>query len=454
MSHHILKLAPTDVLFFRDGRPMEGSSSGHGASWPLPNVLASALHHALRRSGGLDELHRHTVKRSGKELNGDRENYGRQFGSLKCAGPFPIDASGNWFFPRPADAAQNSASTTTHRPLAGAIGGAESSLAPGLAPVVGTVPPTKDKPEPWLSREAFDDYVTGGQSAAHGHFLTDDKFFGAEHNIGIGIDPETGTQDGERFYSASYLRLKEGVRIGIIGHCMDKGKTGTTTELDLLERTFQNSGTRTLILAGGQQRTCTLTRESVRNLPLPVGPVITGTLVRWTLLTPAIFPEIPENTEKHVPHHPGGWKPTWIDAGMKVQLKDPSADARKEREGRDVWRKRVAELPPIGARLVAASIPRALPVTGWSVSDTDDDTGISDQPGGARATHLAVPAGAVYYFECDDEPSARALAAALNWHGTSPGTEIQNRRSTLMGEKGFGLGVCSAWSFHKSSTQA
>ena len=36
-------LQPTDVLFFRDGRPMEGSLAGHGAAWPLPNVTDAAF---------------------------------------------------------------------------------------------------------------------------------------------------------------------------------------------------------------------------------------------------------------------------------------------------------------------------------------------------------------------------------------------------------------------------
>jgi hypothetical protein len=40
------------------------------------------------------------------------------------------------------------------------------------------------------------------------------------------------------------------------------------------------------------------------------------------------------------------------------------------------------------------------------------------------------------------------LAGALNWHGAeSKPTVIKNRRSTLMGEKGFGLGVCGMWKF-------
>ena len=66
---------------------------------------------------------------------------------------------------------------------------------------------------------------------------------------------------------------------------------------------------------------------------------------------------------------------------------------------------------------------------------------------GAQSTHLAVPAGAVYHFETEKDEDARNLAAALNWHGGTNGTEIKNRRSTLLGEKGFGLGVCGTWQF-------
>ncbi|HOO93950.1 MAG TPA: hypothetical protein PKX94_10785, partial [Opitutales bacterium] len=67
----------------------------------------------------------------------------------------------------------------------------------------------------------------------------------------------------------------------------------------------------------------------------------------------------------------------------------------------------------------------------------------------AKPTHLAVPAGAVYYFEADTPEDAIALAAALNWHGSDPNSNtIRNRRSTLLGEKGFGIGVCGTWDFY------
>lgn len=475
MSQHILKLAPTDVLFFKDGRPMEGSSAGHGAAWPLPHVLDSALHHALRRAKFEDFIpHAHTVKRSGQELNTDREGHGRTFGSLQSAGPFPVKADGTWLFPRPADADAVSSSETTHRPLLDPPAHTASSLHPGLKPVVNTRPPNKDKAEKWLSSEAYQAYLDGPgldlsdslrdlseetlkvrRDERAKNFLGDESIFAAEHNIGIGTNPETGTQDGERIYSASYLRLKEDFRIGLIAQCLDKGKGGHVAETDLIEKTFLNSGHENHILAGGQQRTCTVLREHAESLPLPIGPAITGTRVRWTLLTPAIFPHLPAS-ENNPTEHPGGWLPTWIHPQtLAIQLKDPSArkPPRHKGEARADYRRRLhRELGEnIDATLVAAVIPKPLPVTGWALTDTDQDNGTLISTGGARATHLAVPAGSVYYFECGSPEAAQALAAALNWHGdlSQPSTlnsqPIRNRRSTLFGEKGYGLGVCSTW---------
>lgn len=420
---------------------MEGSSRGNGAAWPLPNVTTSAILHALRRAS-LAEVHNHTVKRSGKILADRRE---RQFGSLQCAGPFPIHSDGSWLFPRPADAQESGTSRPTHQPLTENITGANSNLSARLLSVVSNVHPSKQSPEPWLTRDAFEAYLRHEGLAQPGHYLRDEALFGAEQQIGIGIDPDTEAQDGERFYSASYLRLRENIHLGLIATCMDRVEGESIASRDLISETFPNSDKLTRILAGGQQRICTVSRHSPQRLPLPLGAAIEGTRVRWTLLTAAIFPQIPANSEKRINQHPGGWLPTWIDADMQVQLKNPLTALRQPKEGREQWRKRVASLPPIEAKLVAASIPRPIPVTGWALHDTDEQTGNLIATGGARATHLAVPAGAVYYFEASTPEAAQALAQALNWHGDTNGSEIQNRRSTLMGEKGFGLGVCSTW---------
>ena len=188
-------------------------------------------------------------------------------------------------------------------------------------------------------------------------------------------------------------------------------------------------------MVGGQQRRCTakFDDKATAHLPLPLGTNITGTRVKWVLLTPAIFPAINEHT--------GGWLPSWIDhLSGNVQLKAGDTE-RQPREPRDNWRQRVKNLQPIPARLVAAIVGKPHPVTGFALAHE-----IADRAeGGAKSTHLAVPAGSVYYFACDSAAAATQLAAALNWHGGAAGTTIRNRRSTLLGEKGFGLGVCGTW---------
>lgn len=140
-------LRPTDVLFFRDGRPMSGSLAGHGAAWPLPNVISAAFHAALHRAfpePNGDHLHR--VKVDG----GYSESRTRRFGSLVTAGPFPVRKDGAWFFPRPADLL----SSTLEPTLLPAISDwADSCLPKPLQYAVGSIlPPAKEtKAKLWLS---------------------------------------------------------------------------------------------------------------------------------------------------------------------------------------------------------------------------------------------------------------------------------------------------------------
>lgn len=426
MLTHQLNLHPTDVLFFKDGRPMEGAASGHGAAWPLPNVIDSALHAALHRSGLGEDAHKHTVGRSSVPRDyDDPSQRTRFFGSLQSSGPFPVNPNGTWYFPRPADAGSKRSSITSHFPLKKNPPGSSSSLPSGLKPVVNTLPQSKEQLEPWLSSQAYQAYLSQSDHPSSEHYLTDQQIFDAEHNIGIGIDSSTGAQDGVSIYSASYLRLHPDWSIGLIASCQDK-KAG-----DLIAETFSNCGNTNHILSGGQQRSCSVFRSQPEQIPLPAGTKINGNLVRWTLLTPAIFPRLEGSHE-----HPGGSLPTWVSPeNHQVQLLDgPGVNAAK--------RRRIEPGKRIQAKLIAAIAPPAIPITGWSLGKS------SERGFGAKSTHLAVPAGSVYYFECVDNSAAQKLADSLNWHGTSPSTEIKNRRSSLLGEKGFGLGVCSNFTLH------
>jgi CRISPR-associated protein Cmr3 len=446
---HIFLLNPTDVLFFRDGRPMGGSSSGHGAGWPLPGVLNSAFHGVLHRAN-LEGVHGHNHWR-GQENRGTDT---RKFGSLVTAGPFPVCTHGiahTWFFPRPLDGGNLlEPSVALVQPVYHSGGGSHSNLPAPLKYAVGSgVAPSKETAPPWWSEGAWNSYLgtqARDEAAARVFFKRDSDFSDAEHTYGIGIDPDTESTRESAFYSANYLRLREGWRLGAFAQALDKDFKDPEHGNDLLLAALGKSGGSVLI--GGQQRTadCRVYPDSGGRLPLPQGKregfmkERDKFLVKWVLLSPGIWP--------HIGQHEGGWLPSWINHETGAVLLKAGEQERGQREHREAWRARVKGLPSIAAKLVAAVIGKPVPVTGFALAHGAAER----ENGGAKSTHLAAPAGSVYYFEADTEAAARELADALNWHGPDTTcTTIRRRRSTLMGEKGFGLGVCGTWRFHAAS---
>jgi hypothetical protein len=328
--------------------------------------------------------------------------------------------------------------------------------------VVSSRPPSKTAPKPWWSAAAWQSYLNAQDHPKASDFIEDANFASTEHAYGIGIDSSTGSVTEGAFYSAHYLRLRDDWRLGVFAKTNEKNDSPDKRE-DLIPN-LVNEQKR--LLVGGQQRLCTAELLPTGScLPLPRGKTDGFAchddggrkrwLVKWILLSPAVWPEIPDRkpdgtpiTDKdgrYIQHHPGGWLPNWVrQSDGQVMLRSGKREARRYAGKHS--RGFSEDSKAIAARLVAALVGKPIPVTGYALPHETTGT-----QGGAKPTHLAVPAGAVYYFEADNEDAARKLAAALNWHGadTAPST-IRNRRSTLMGEKGFGLGVCGTWNFHSN----
>ena len=463
---NIICLEPEDILLMRDGRPMEGSLAGHSFAWPGPDLINHALHAAMYQSEALPNVHTHRHNRNGLYQN-ERD---RKYGCLKSAGPFPVRIQAGlreWFYRRPGDTQLDGMVRVTHLPLVElpfrqgihVASGSACSLPKPLTYVIGSsLPPSKEGGgEPWISGAAFNAYLRDEEpprGETTSPFVKETDISDHEAQIGIAIDPETQTTGkGEtegKFYSAHYLRLRKEWRIGVLAEALDE------TEGDLISKAIPSTSR---LFVGGQQRVCITECHDTANaaLPLPRGLHAAGSFtklshgkyaVKWILLTPAIWPEMVAGSSKRNrlrSYHPGGWLPNWIspDTGM-VLLRTLQAQERKRRRAvnaNDSGYSGDENSDPIEAKLVAALIPKPSVVTGWALSNEAQD----NRQGGAKSTHLAVPAGAVYYFEAASENGAMALAAALNWHGESSGSNIQHRRSTLMGEKGYGLGVCGSW---------
>lgn len=427
------KIAPNDILFFRDGRPMEGGASGHGANWPAPSIFFDALHAAFHRAfpekaGDWD--HEHRQGKSGKYNNEQRD---QRFGSLQTFGPFPVRGNGcgeEWYVPCPQDVV-SSRNDELRRlvPLKDETGRSDgpSSLF-SLRPLQNQCEPSKSNPPAWWNKTAFEAYLRGDPIQNRKcDMVGNDDLYSAESYTGIGIDPATGTQDGEHIYSAEYLRLRPEVSLGLAATMPLKSAQG-----DGMDKLIEKDNS---IVVGGQQRVCRVNRVDCKlESILPVGPEIKGDKVKWVLLSPAYFPAIKD--------HPGGWLPTWVDAETGQVLLKKGETERRSGEGRGTWRKRVETMDPFDCRLVAARIPKPVALSGWTeklhlAKDGMTEDGKRDH--GATPTILLVPAGAVYYFEGPDAPQ---LAAALNWHGR----EGKITRRSMLGEKGFGIGVCGGWS--------
>jgi hypothetical protein len=216
--------------------------------------------------------------------------------------------------------------------------------------------------------------------------------------------------------------LRDGVSAGFFATLPTKQNGGAPVEC--IDHLFTGDSA---ILIGGQLRACSVRSHTTPATDLlPIGAEITGNRVKWILLTPAVFPAIDS--------HPGGWLPSWVDTNGDIQLLDGPGKNKAKRTGLSEGRR-------IAAKLVAACVPSSIALSGWSERlDAAKEHG-GEKNRGPRATLLAVPAGSVYYFEAESPEAARNLATALNWN-SSPQF---HRRSTLLGEKGLGLGVCAHW---------
>lgn len=425
----VYSITPDDVLFFRDGRPMEGSALGHGCRWPMPSLLFGAIHAALYRAFPEPQPweHAHREGCSGRRDYSEANRPSKRFGSLTTAGPFPI-LGNQWLFPCPTDAAPCGLRLAPLRAMEG-----RNDLPRPLTCSVAALHRTeKTQACDWVEGRSYRD-------ALHGKPFTprrQEDIYLSEHVTGIGIDTETGTQDGNRIYSAEYMRLKSGVHLGLMASMPLKERD----RAEGLDRLLVDGS---ILLCGGQQRSCHV-HKLPDDVPLPLSHAVAGDRVKWVLLSPAVFPAITEErkTEDGMPcrPHPGGWLPNWIDAESGRVMLRKGDTARRAGERRDDWRKRVRGLPPIDCRLMAAAVPKPVAVSGWDA-----------ECGREKPVLMAVPAGAVYYFEGPDAP---ALADALAWHGSSilpssvfPSLPSLQRRSTLLGEQGFGIGVCAPWEY-------
>lgn len=427
----------------KEARPMAGSLSGHTLLWPTPDIIHHALHAALHRSKL--QGHCHCYHPQGQERLYDNSRRVSVFGSVTQAGPFPVqignDGKEEWYFPCPLDIERAGTAPTTF-PVEHRAGG--DSLPPPLryATAVLCAPDKENRAPAWLSAAEWQAYVRASAlppaelpAEAKSCGKQPDDIADTEFHYGIARSDATNAVEKGRFYSATSLRLKSDWRMGSWVASGEKTEQRGERD-DVVARLFGKDYRKEHhIVVGGQQRVCTAELADAGRLPLPdippLKPDADGKVrVKWVLLTPAIW-------SRHGAHH-GGWLPTWVDAASGQVMLCGGDRSRKPGESRIQWRTRLQQqAAPIAAQLVAAVVGKPVSITGYATA------GRADEAEGPKNTHMAAPAGSVYYFECDSPTAAETLCRVL--HCTAAPSLI--RRSELLGEQGFGLGLCAPWHF-------
>lgn len=387
MDRKCYELTPNDVLFFRDGRPMDVDKAqqdvrnvGHGANWPRPDHLFKGVIHALI---------------------GDRMAYESaygEFGGLKVFGPFPKKDDGEIYLPRPLDWDMRTfaCKETTDLPDPLECGFLDRREGKKKYPV-------------WVKLSDFKTYLEGrehdlyvgkerdeyGEDTEVVRFpYSDGDLFKIETRIGNTLDSRTHAskrvrdchRSGE--YQADYLRLEKDIRMWC---AVETGRRKNGEDAPEVPVSF---------IMGGQGGivTCRGTSFDLKQELKKPEPVVSGKLVKWTLITPAYFPG-------------NGWLPDFCNDTSNVMPRKPLGT---------VMLRRLKDGPLVGAKLVGACVGKPVIYSGW-----DTETRV-------KPTQLAVPAGSAYLFRCDNVESAKALIDVLHLKS----------RSQNSGQ-GFGIGVCS-----------
>lgn len=408
MKHYHLN--PRDVLFFRDAKPMGGSSAGAGANWPLPGTLHSAVmstfHDKWPEGSAHESAHQNWTKKE-KEKGRDKTTLAR-FGALNTIGPFPCKEN-ELMLPTPLDVAKGALASPVNRL------GSDNLPSPLKYPVATLAPPTKDKPAPWTSVKDYAEYLRSGTWDVP--TVRSEELYSVEQRPGVGINAETHAGEEGIFYQAEYLRLRNEVSLSFWGKAQAI-KHAEKEGADLLSMLCEEEAPSGLIF-GGQRGVSWLSRDDKKSASIEalLPPPSTETCcIKWVLLTPALFAQ--------------GWLPDWVDTSGSVALKNllPRGDFPT----RKAWREASKDAPPIGAELVAAHVGKPITTSGWKLNMTSDSSG-----GTPKATRLLVPASSVYYFECETPTQAQAQALVKQLH--------LKVKSQMLGEKGFGFGVCGTW---------
>lgn len=377
----ILHVRPRDPVLFRDARPFGAASEGNRARtlpWPHPPTLAGYVRTAMGRA----------LAASGRPVTAAM--WRKLQGTVAIAGPF-LFCHGRLHLPAPADVLTVDAPDGRRRvPVRPDTPpeGSGTDLPPGLLPAMAATQGKVVAGERWWPHSRMAEWLVEGRlppddatprAAAWGPAV--------DERVSVALEPGTRRASPGLLYVTQGLAFAPGEE-GEAMALMVWSEDGAVA-VDEVLRCSQG-----LHPLGGERRLAELAvataTEGWHPPPALASRLGEAQRVRMVLATAAAFS--------------GGWRPGWIDA-RSLEGEPPGSGVR--------------------LRLVAASVGRAVPLSGWDLERR--------RPKGVR---WLAPAGSVYWFEVLPGHSAGPLAS--RWL-TSVSDEAQDRRD------GLGAAVWGVW---------
>lgn len=406
-----LKLTPLDVLFFRDARPF-GQADSASSGLPTPQSFYGLVktHLALTYNVLFNRLH------GLRKTNQDN----RWISEIKTRGVW-LFREENVFVPVPANLVQLGKTGGMYRLLQplqeyNLPGWDDPELHPLWFPIdVGDESPRAVSG--FLNRAVLQKYLSGEKQWAESDITKSDCLYAFESRTGIGIVPATRIAADSQIYSATFLRLHEGVSF------YGEIEVDERFESKLVDA-FENP----LALPwGGESRRVLIERCSVYDWPKPA-KLEQGRLVSL-LITPGIFGSRDGRNQNGNGSNP---QPSWRPGGHGT--------------------------------LKAAAVGKPQPISGWNLSgkDAPDDAieevgqvgnlsrstshevgqvgNLSYESGRPKPTRYAAPAGSVYFWQI-----------GKNNRSVKEGKQLQSIEplcpKPLESDAGWGLSLTGAWNY-------
>lgn len=374
-----IKLEPLDTLFFRTGRPFQGSEDTWAETIfpPSPSTIYGALRSFLIFKGGtLEEFNNGTHKY--RELIGRRLNDKKaEYGNLQIKGIFIAKDNKIYFiyFPTPFDLVSKKGNSEQVFPLKfqenPKIFISNYSLKNLL---ISQKKEQTDEAEGFLDQIYFKRYLLNQKETLS--IIKANELFQYEPKVGIRRDNKTFTSEKGYLYRIPMIRLKN-----------DKdNNTHFLIEIDEIPD-FPEEG---VFQLGGEGKSVKFNKSEedllsdIKNLDID----LKNGYFKIYLTTPAVFKK--------------GWRPSWINDNYE------------------------GEYNGIKLKLLCCALRKPVSIGGWDF--------VKNQ---AKPMRRAVPAGSVYYFQIlDNNIKSEKIKATFHFKNISDDFD-----DIKYSKEGFGLAI-------------